>query len=194
MRPLKSTRDRIIQVARIVFANLSVYKTTMEDIARASRIGRRTIYSYFKSKDELYNEVVDFEINNIILKLRDIVSASGQADEKLKSFFAKRMEAVKELTNRNSSIKKDFADNIGRIENIRKPLDEGETTLLKKILDEGNQKGDFSIENTAMVALIIQNQLKSLETLFIKDNFGSQSQQILRIVTQTVLKGIAKSN
>jgi AcrR family transcriptional regulator len=194
MRPLKSTRDRIIQVARIVFANLSVYKTTMEDIARASRIGRRTIYSYFKSKDELYSEVVDFEINNIIVKLRETAASTVAADKKLEKFFVKRMEAVQELTNRNSSIKKDFADNIGRIETIRKPLDRGETDLLKKILDEGNQSGIFFVNNTNIVALIIQCQLKSLETLFIKDNFGTESQKILTIVTQTIFKGIVKSN
>ena len=43
------TRDKLIEVARQLFANKGVENTTMDDIANASAKGRRTIYTYFKN-------------------------------------------------------------------------------------------------------------------------------------------------
>ena len=55
---VKKTRDRFIEVARSLFARKGVENTTMNDIATASDKGRRTIYTYFKSKREIFNAVI----------------------------------------------------------------------------------------------------------------------------------------
>jgi AcrR family transcriptional regulator len=52
------TRDKLIEVARQLFATKGEENTTMNDIAVASEKGRRTIYTYFKNKREILNAVV----------------------------------------------------------------------------------------------------------------------------------------
>ena len=49
------TRDKLIEVARQLFVHKGIENTTMNDIANASDKGRRTIYTYFKNKKEIYN-------------------------------------------------------------------------------------------------------------------------------------------
>ena len=44
------TRDKLIEVARQLFAQKGEENTTMNDIAVASEKGRRTVYTYFKNK------------------------------------------------------------------------------------------------------------------------------------------------
>lgn len=55
-------RDRrlniILDAAKIVFLKKGYFKTTMADIALESGISRRTIYLYFKNKDELSYEII----------------------------------------------------------------------------------------------------------------------------------------
>lgn len=192
MRPLKTTRDKIVAVARIVFANLSVYKTTMEDIAKASKIGRRTIYSYFGSKEELYSAVVNTEINSILIKLKAVAKSNSDPKEKLVNIFRVRMKAVEELTMRNESLKKDFLSDMNRIENLRERLDEKETELIELILNEGVGNAEFIIDKPEKLALVIQRSLKSLELSFIKDSFGQWSTETLDVFTDTIIKGITK--
>ena len=48
------TRAKLVDVARQLFAKKGVEATTMNDIAVASKKGRRTLYTYFKSKDQIY--------------------------------------------------------------------------------------------------------------------------------------------
>ena len=53
------TRDKLIDIARQLFAHKGIENTTMNDIAIAAEKGRRTIYTYFKNKRDIYNAVAD---------------------------------------------------------------------------------------------------------------------------------------
>ena len=55
------TRDKLIDIARQLFAHKGIENTTMNDIAIAAEKGRRTIYTYFKNKRDIYNAVVETE-------------------------------------------------------------------------------------------------------------------------------------
>ena len=55
---VSKTREMLVDVARQLFARMGVDNTTMNDIAQASKKGRRTLYTYFKSKNEIYLAVV----------------------------------------------------------------------------------------------------------------------------------------
>ena len=59
---LSKTRTDLIDVARRLFARHGVDNTTMNDVAVASKKGRRTLYTYFKSKEALYSAVVESEL------------------------------------------------------------------------------------------------------------------------------------
>ena len=73
---MKKTRDLLIESARIVFARLGVQHATMNDIAEESNKGRRTLYTYFKSKEEVYNAVVEKELDTLVSKLQSISNSS----------------------------------------------------------------------------------------------------------------------
>ena len=51
---VSKTRAKLVDVARQLFAKNGVDDTTMNDIAVAYKKGRRTLYTYFKSKEDIY--------------------------------------------------------------------------------------------------------------------------------------------
>ena len=51
---VSKTKAKLVDVARQLFAKMGVENTTMNDIALASKKGRRTLYTYFKSKEDIY--------------------------------------------------------------------------------------------------------------------------------------------
>lgn len=74
------TRERLLDVARQLFASNGLERTTMNDIATASDKGRRTIYTYFKNKMEIYEAVIEREAEAIVRRLREVaVSDIGPA-------------------------------------------------------------------------------------------------------------------
>ncbi len=64
----------------------------MNDIASASEKGRRTIYTYFKSKRDIYNAVVEQETDIALSQLRTIVAKPIPADEKLTEYIDAHFE------------------------------------------------------------------------------------------------------
>ena len=59
---ISKTRQKLVDVARQLFAKNGLENTTMNDIAMQSGKGRRTLYTYFKSKEEIYYAVIEGEL------------------------------------------------------------------------------------------------------------------------------------
>ena len=70
---VSKTKAKLVDVARQLFAKMGVENTTMNDIALASKKGRRTLYTYFKSKEEIYMAVVESELDIDFLRCSDPV-------------------------------------------------------------------------------------------------------------------------
>ena len=105
---VSKTRDMLIDVARQLFARIGVDDTTMNDIAMASKKGRRTLYTYFKNKNEIYQAVVETELNRLYKMLQDVAVKDLPADEKLITFIYTRLDAIKAIVLRNGTLRANF--------------------------------------------------------------------------------------
>ena len=72
---ISKTRQKLVDVARQLFAKNGLENTTMNDIATQSGKGRRTLYTYFKSKEEIYYAVIEGELERLSDKLDEVVPA-----------------------------------------------------------------------------------------------------------------------
>lgn len=68
----KGRQEEIIRAAAKRFSRHGFGKTTLEEIARDVRIGKPTIYHYFKSKDELYYSSITFQSSQFIEDIKAI--------------------------------------------------------------------------------------------------------------------------
>ncbi|MGE5351763.1 MAG: TetR/AcrR family transcriptional regulator [Acidobacteriota bacterium] len=64
----------IVKAAQKRFARHGLAKTTIEEIARDLRIGKASIYHYYASKEDIYYDVIGFEIDRFIAEIREILS------------------------------------------------------------------------------------------------------------------------
>ncbi|MEN9919240.1 MAG: hypothetical protein RL662_1676 [Bacteroidota bacterium] len=162
------TRNMLIDVARQLFAKLGVENTTMNDIALASHKGRRTLYTYFNNKNEVYKAVVESELDDMIKSLQEVVNKKLPADEKLMLFFYTRLDAVKKVVTRNGTLRADFFRDIWRVQNVRKAFDRKETEILKVILQKGVDEGSLFVPDVDLTADILHHALRGLEVPYIR--------------------------
>ena len=189
-----NTRQLLMEKARQLFAKSGFENTTMNDIAEASQRGRRTLYTYFSSKKEIYNAVVESELESMYIKLSSTVSKEHTASNKLMLFFLTRLEIVKEVVTRNGTLRGDFFRDIFRVENVRKTFDKQEIQFLKKILDEGVACGEFEIVDTTNTARILHFALKGLEVPYIRGLMTNDPKDTIDrdIVANIIFQGITK--
>jgi len=162
------TKDMLVDVARKLFAIRGVESTTMNDIALASQKGRRTLYTYFKSKEEIYFAVIESELLQLGNKLKLVAKKDTSPDERLVEYIYTRLDAIKEVVNRNGSLQADFVRDAKQVERVRRKLDFREKAILKGILSEGMEQKIFKVQNPEFAALMIHYALKGFEVPYIR--------------------------
>lgn len=190
MKKLQKTRENIVSVASDLFSRVSFYKTTMEDVAKASKVGRRTVYTHFRSKEELYHAVIAYEISRLHDGLREVVNEDLPPDIKLHEYVFRRFSILKSLVNSNPAIRKDFMRNLTRVQNMRKELDEAEKLMLTKVIDEGNNSGVFHVSKPSLFSFALLQTLKGLEVPFIGQNFNDECMEILTSFHDVLMNGV----
>ena len=166
------TRDKLVDVARQLFARKGVEDTTMNDIAVASKKGRRTLYTYFKSKDQIYMAVVESELEMLSDSMEKAAKQSVAPDQKILDLITTHLDIVKMVVFRNGTLRADFFRDIWRVEAMRKNFDRKEIQLFRNVLQEGKEKGIFDIDNVEITADILHYCIKGIEVPYIRGQIG----------------------
>ena len=76
------TRALLVDVARQLFAKNGFEDTSMNDIAVSANRGRRTLYTYFNSKEEIYFAVIQTELERLYGRMEEVARKSIPPEEK----------------------------------------------------------------------------------------------------------------
>jgi len=167
------TKAKLVDVARQLFAKMGVENTTMNDIALASKKGRRTLYTYFKSKEDIYLAVVESELDILLNVMKQVAEKKSSPDEKILEIIYTRLDAIKEVVYRNGTLRANFFRDIWRVEKVRKRFDANEILLFRDVLKEGNEQGIFQVDDINMTAEIIHYCVKGIEVPYIRGHIGA---------------------
>ena len=166
------TRAKLVDVARQLFAKKGVEATTMNDIAVASKKGRRTLYTYFKSKDQIYMAVVESELKMLSDTMDKVAKKPTVPDEKILELSTTHLDIIKMAVYRNGTLRADFFRDIWRVEAMRKYFDNNEIKLFREVLREGKEQGLFDIDNVEITADILHYCIKGIEVPYIRGQIG----------------------
>ena len=171
---VSKTKAKLVDVARQLFAKMGVENTTMNDIALASKKGRRTLYTYFKSKEDIYMAVVESDLDMLSDMMKRVAEKNISPDEKMIEMIYTRLDAVKEVVFRNGTLRANFFRDIWRVEKVRKRFDAKEILLFKDVLREGVEKGVFRIDDIDMTAELVHYCVKGIEVPYIRGHIGAK--------------------
>ncbi|MCD7816932.1 MAG: TetR/AcrR family transcriptional regulator [Bacteroides sp.] len=166
------TRAQLVDVARQLFAKKGVEDTTMNDIAVASKKGRRTLYTYFKSKEQIYQAVVESELEMLSGHMEITAAKNLSPDAKIMELIINHLDSIKMVVYRNGTLKANFFRDIWRVETKRKYFDTKEIEFFRKVLQEGKDKGIFQIDDVEITADILHYCIKGIEVPYIRGQIG----------------------
>ncbi len=189
---ISKTKTTLIDVAQQLFAKQGVENTTMNDIAKASQRGRRTLYTYFSSKNDIYKAVIESELNGLYKKLEAVIKRDIPSDDKLILLAFTRLSAIKDVVTRNGTLKADFFRDIWQVETVRKEFDKKEIHYLELIIREGFDKGIFELSNIKQTAELLHYAFKGLEVPAIRGvlrlDYNKKTDR--ELISNIVLKGL----
>ncbi|MEI8085414.1 MAG: TetR/AcrR family transcriptional regulator [Paludibacter sp.] len=191
---MSNTKKMLIEVARELFAKNGKKEVTMNDIAEATKKGRRTLYTYFNNKEEIYNAIIDIELNTILERMKVVAAQEAEPDVKLTNMILTHLDAVKDVVTRNGSLRADFFHDIYEVERKRRKVDVKEITLIRSIVSDGIEKNIFKRMDVDLSSTIIFYAIKGLEVPYIRQNISSEFEKNKNSIVEFVLMGIKKKH
>lgn len=189
-KKLSKTKKMLIEVARELFAKNGKRNVTMNDIAEASKRGRRTLYTYFTNKDEIYKAVISEELNQLLVQLTLSSAEDLSPDIKLRNHIITHLDAVKHIVNKNGSLKADFFVDIYEVERARRKIDLTEISMISKMLEEGIKQKCFKKMDVHLSAIIIFHAIKGLEVPYIRQNLTIEFEKHKYEIVEFIFRGI----
>ena len=189
-RKIQNTRKMLIEIARDLFAERGKSNVTMNDIAEKSQKGRRTLYTYFASKDEIYHTIIQDELNYILQVLQVVQDTHVDPEKKLTNHIISHLDAVKTVVSRNGSLRADFFRDIYEVERIRRRTDKMEIEMIKNILSEGVHGGTFKPINIELSAVITFYAIKGIEAPYIRLSLSDVFEKNKNSIVDSILKGV----
>jgi AcrR family transcriptional regulator len=188
----EEVRENIILSAGKIFSHYGFKKTTMNEIARALKMGKSSIYYYFESKEDIFEAVVRHEANILRNELTTAIKAVESPVDKMKNYVFVRMKSFEKLSNYYNAIFDKNLDHFHFIESVREKYDREELAILRLILYHGAREKVFNIINSEYTAMAIQTTLKGLEVpLFWKKKEVNIESRLIAIL-DVLFHGIVK--
>ena len=169
---ISKTERTFVDVARQLFAKNGLEGTTMNDIAVASGKGRRTLYTYFSKKEDIYSAVIESELERLSEKLDEVAARKIRPQDKIIELIYTHLSTIRETVVRNGNLRAEFFRNIWMVEKVRKKFDADEIAIFRKVYESGNLYREIDIENGDLLAEISDYCLKGHEVPYIYGRLG----------------------
>src|ERR1700710_2991133 len=89
-------QQQILAAAKRLFQVHGLYKVTMDDVAKAIGKGRSSLYYYYKSKDEIFDAVMEVEIRELVAAIAAAVNQVQTVEQKIKAFCIAKLNVLRE--------------------------------------------------------------------------------------------------
>lgn len=185
-------KEQVITVARDLFHKHGFKKVSMDEIAKYSGVTKKTIYSYFKSKEELLKYFIDEELQRM-KKIIDEEEAKGQ------DFFETANNAICKLLKYRKE--RDFLSVIAEeaewlknptvVENL-KLIDNQIEEYIKTKLEKAKNNGDIYYEDLDITAFLVYKMYIALMIEWNDKSKNIDEQMIAKIISNILKNGLRK--
>jgi AcrR family transcriptional regulator len=190
----EATRRRILREAAREFARLGYDQTNIQTIAKRARIGKGTIYLYFKNKRDLFLSMLRTIARDHLTAIRTALATDGSLQQRLERLFL----AFAHLAEQESD---NFNVSMSALYGVNRAFQDEATKLLRDyiavialILVESQTRGELQCEHVDAAALMVLSLTESY--VLAAKVLGQSEQEIAQqapSVAQLILRGIGPS-
>lgn len=183
-------RDVILRAAWGLIRHYGYNKTTIGDIAREARVGKGTVYLYFKSKTEIMLSLTDLTNERITAELERIASGDEPPEQRLRACVLHRIMTLFDLVHRYphsqdviASILPEIVERLDRY--VRR---HGE--LLGQIVEEGCASGTLATDDPAAAGQLLANLFEFLTPPYYRFESRKSLERFTGQIVDLVLDGL----
>lgn len=152
-----TTRDVILDAADRIMSRWGFRKMTMDDLAREAGVSRRTIYVYFRGKEDVGLSSIGRVVEQVYEELEKLLRSDHDPETKLRTMLVRRvMGRIEQISDYYHSLDELFEAVRPAYMSRRRKMFEREIDIIARAISQG----DFPVQNpkaTAETMLLATN-------------------------------------
>ena len=187
-------KDQILDAALTVLVHNGYEGSRMDDVVSESQLSKGAIYWYYKSKKDMYLDLVNFWVIRYSATINHLVENDQSAPDQLKSLFNYFIDQYESdpdpfiaLTEFWSMAQKDN-DFRAKLQKVYSQFLE----VLEKIVAKGVKDGDFKKLDIRITAMSIMLNVESINWFTLFDTHGVSARDYIQTISDFILAGLLK--
>ena len=171
-------KEKIVQAAITTFSKYGYDKTRMDDIAKSAKLGKGTLYLYFKSKEELFYDISE----NSIKELKEQLSKLFSKKEDLVHDAEKFYDQYRNLIHDSEKVSFEMIAESSRNPKLRKVLYEQRMKVydividyLRRQIEKGFFRKDMDVNAIASGLVALYDGLTISKLLGISEHYNKKT-------------------
>lgn len=171
-------KEKIVQAAITTFSKYGYDKTRMDDIAKSAKLGKGTLYLYFKSKEELFYAISE----NSIKELKEQLSKLFSKKEDLVHDAEKFYDQYRNLIHDSEKVSFEMIAESSRNPKLRKALYEQRMKVydividyLRRQIEKGFFRKDMDVNAIASGLVALYDGLTISKLLGISEYYNKKA-------------------
>ncbi|WP_432406624.1 TetR/AcrR family transcriptional regulator [Wukongibacter sp. M2B1] len=195
MKNKKNKREAIIFSALEVFERDGFHKAKVEEIAKGANVGKGTIYEYFKSKKDLFYQMVKSIMSMYFEKIRNVAEEDIDPIIRFENLIKFQLGAERRHGNLGHVIHIEaIKSGIGKeLKEIYIEFRSKQIKLIQAIINKGIESSVFKEVDTYMAALFFLGGVNQfvLDINHINEDKNTEELEIKKLL-DTFLKGVMR--
>jgi len=185
-------KEQIMDAALKVIISKGYENSRMDDIVDLSSMSKGAIYWYYKSKKEVYLNLVNYWVIKYSTVINHIVEEDDSAADQLKDVFDYFILQYEQDPSAFKALV-EFWSLAGRDEDFHKKVDRVYTKFLEfleRIINRGVKSGEFKNLDVRITALSIMVNIEGIIWFTLFDAHGLSPKEYINTITNFILSGL----
>jgi len=189
----ETVKEQILTAAMQAFKKWGLHKTTMEDIAKAAEKGKSTLYYYYKSKEDIFEEAARSEMDQVFKRSLEAIANIKSAKEKLQLYISTVFMEIKKRTDLYNIVAQETLEDRKIVKNLVAYYHKIEEQIIRDIVKLGVSTKEFAFANKndqSKAVFIIVLILRNLQIEFGINHMADDLTPYTNMISQILINGI----
>ncbi|MFD0826806.1 TetR/AcrR family transcriptional regulator [Neobacillus sp. M.A.Huq-85] len=184
-------RKLIVEAATKSFSLFGYKATTMDQVARLANVGKGTIYTFFKNKEELFEEIVSSLVKEMIAEAEDVIEPGLPFTENVHRALYRLLEFRSQHQLMIKLIQEEKEMGTLAVSEMLQHVEDEIIAYLKQKIEIAISKGAIPAADPEMTSFLLLKMYIALVSDWEKNHEPLSSERIAELMKVFLLKGLS---
>lgn len=189
---VKDRRKMIVDAATKSFSQFGFKATTMDQVAKIANVGKGTIYTFFKTKEELFDEITNSLIKEMKIAAQESIDSSLTFQENVHRALYRILEFRLEHQLTIKLFQEGKEMRTPAVMDVMERIEKAILNFIKEKIEKAIDKGEINRCDPELTSFVMLKLYIALIFDWEKNHEPLEKERIAKVLEQYIFEGLSK--